>query len=503
MKPSRFIAIVVGSVVALLGLGLFAGGSALSWAYATQRDGDGYFTTPAHRFASASRAITSEQLDLHTDAGPGTWDPFSNDFAKVRLRVTSRAGGNVFIGIGPEADVDRFLAGVAHDEIDRIDSGRVGRRVILPGAGKFRVTYLPRSGERAPADPNSQPFWVARANGAGTQEMRWSVSSGRWAVVVMNSDGRTGVDVDAKLGVRIAGSGAIAIGLLLGGLATLLAAVGLIVFGAHGAHSTPTSRGGVGALGTPGAPEPRDVPAVTDLAGSTSFSTPLANAFPAQLEMAMDPQLKRWTWLVKWFLAIPHFILLAFLWVAFSVLTFVAGVVILFTGRYPRRIFDFNVGVMRWTWRVLAYATNPLCTDEYPPFTLGETDHPARLQVPYPTQLSRWLVLVKWWLLILPHFLIVGVLTTDWAWTRGNGSSGAVLGGRSLLGLLVFIAMIALLITKQYPHGLFNLIMGLDRWIFRVIVYAGLMTDTYPPFRLDMGATEPTASSALLAGDHT
>ena len=489
MRPNRFIAIIVGSVVALLGIGLLVGGSALTWAYATQRDVDGYFTTQNHRFVSASRAISSEQLDLHTDPGPGSWDPFSNDFARVRLRVTSRAGGNVFVGIGPEADVDRFLAGVAHDEIDRIDSGRVGRRANLPGSGKFRVTYLHRSGERAPADPNSQPFWVARANGAGTQEMRWSVSSGRWGVVVMNSDGRTGVDVDAKLGVKIAGSGAIAIGLLLGGLATLLAAVGLIVFGAHGAHNTPTSRG--------------DVPAATDLAGSTVFSTPLANAFPAQLEVAMDPQLRRWTWLVKWLWAIPHVILLAFLWVAFSVLTFVAGVVILFTGRYPRRIFDFNVGVMRWTWRVLAYATNPLCTDEYPPFTLGETDHPARLHVTYPTQLSRWLVLVKWWLLILPHYLIVGVLTTDWAWTRGNGSSSAVLGGRSLLGLLVFIAMIALLITKQYPHGLFNLIMGLDRWIFRVIVYAGLMTDTYPPFRLDMGATEPTAPLALLVGDHT
>ena len=383
MKPNRFIAIIVGSVLALLGLGLFAGGSALSWAYATQRDGDGYFTTPTHRFGSGSRAISSEQLDLHTDAGPSAWDPFSNDFAKVRLRVTSRAGGNVFVGIGPEADVDRFLAGVAHDEIDRIDSGRVGRRAILPGAGKFRITYLPRSGERAPADPNSQSFWVARANGAGTQEMRWSVSSGRWAVVIMNSDGRTGVDVDAKLGVRIAGSGAIAIGLLLAGLATLLAAVGLIVFGAHGAHSTPTSQRGVGAHGTPG---PRDVPAVTDPAGSAVFSTPSSNAFPAQLEVAMDPQLKRWTWLVKWLWAIPHFILLAFLWVAFSVVTFVAGVVILFTGRYPRRIFDFNVGVMRWTWRVLAYATNPLCTDEYPPFTLG--NRITRLGSRCPTQRS-------------------------------------------------------------------------------------------------------------------
>jgi hypothetical protein len=217
--------------------------------------------------------------------------------------------------------------------------------------------------------------------------------------------------------------------------------------------------------------------------------------YPLQLEGELSPQLNRWLWLVKWLLIIPHVIVLAVLWVAFFVASAGALIAILFTGRYPRTIFDFNVGVLRWTWRVGFYSYCALGTDRYPPFTLADVpDYPARLSVAYPTSLSRGLVVVKWWLLALPHYLVVAVF----AGGAYAGSSAAVDGdawasGGGLIGLLVCIAAIVLLVRGRYPRGIYDLVLGMNRWAFRVAAYAGLMTDTYPPFRLDMGGHEPPA----------
>jgi hypothetical protein len=220
---------------------------------------------------------------------------------------------------------------------------------------------------------------------------------------------------------------------------------------------------------------------------------------PVRLEGRLDPGLSRWLWLVKWLLAIPHFIVLAFLWIAFVVLSVVAFFAILFTGRYPRGIFEFNLGVLRWTWRVAFYSYGALGTDRYPPFTLGAApDYPATLDVIYPGELSRGLVLVKWWLLAIPHYLILGVLLGGgwFAWGGGWDRSGGGWGGPGLIGLLVLFAGVALLFTTRYPRGIFDLVLGLNRWVARVVAYAGLMTDAYPPFRLDQGAEEKAAPGA-------
>jgi hypothetical protein len=167
---------------------------------------------------------------------------------------------------------------------------------------------------------------------------------------------------------------------------------------------------------------------------------------------------------------------------------------ILFTGRYPRGLFEFNVGVLRWTWRVGFYSYSALATDKYPPFTLRDVpDYPARLEVEYPKSLSRGLVLVKWWLLALPHYLVIGVFVGG-AWA--GGGIDRLYGGGGLVGLLVLFAGIMLLFTGRYPTPLCDFVLGMNRWAFRVAVYATLMTDVYPPFRLDMGGTEPPTGTA-------
>jgi hypothetical protein len=219
--------------------------------------------------------------------------------------------------------------------------------------------------------------------------------------------------------------------------------------------------------------------------------------YPFRVDAALDPSLSRGLWLVKWLLLIPHVVVLFFLWVAFLVVGVIAFFGILFTGRYPRSLFDFNVGVLRWSWRVHYYGYWALGTDRYPPFTLAEVpDYPAHLDVPYPERLSRGLIFVKW-LLAIPHYLVLAVFVGGGVWlgTRGGDANdswdNASNAGWSLVGLLVLIAAIVLLFTGRYPKPLYDFVMGMDRWALRVAAYTGLMTDRYPPFRLDMGGTDP------------
>jgi hypothetical protein len=223
-----------------------------------------------------------------------------------------------------------------------------------------------------------------------------------------------------------------------------------------------------------------------------------ASPYPVRLEGELDPQLSRWLWLVKWLLVIPHVIVLVFLWIAFIVVWVISLFAILFTGRYPRALFDFNVGVLRWTWRVGFYSYSALGTDRYPPFSLDDVpDYPARLTVEYPPSLSRGLVLVKWWLLALPHYLVVSILAGGaWAGVNAANDDSTWTSGGGLIGLLVFIAGVVLLFTGRYQQTIFDLVMGLNRWVFRVVAYAALMTDKYPPFRLDLGGAEPTPAAA-------
>ena len=161
---------------------------------------------------------------------------------------------------------------------------------------------------------------------------------------------------------------------------------------------------------------------------------------------------------------------------------------------------NFNVGVLRWSWRVGFDPTARSGLTATRRSTLAEVpDYPARLEVDYPPELSRGLVLVKWWLLALPQYLVVAVFAGGaWAgWGAANDDMTWSSGG-GLIGLLVCIAAIVLLFTGRYPRQIFDFVLGMNRSVFRVAAYATLMTDTYPPFRLDMGEHEPDPDSTTV-----
>ncbi|MGY1744180.1 DUF4389 domain-containing protein [Blastococcus sp. SYSU D00695] len=216
--------------------------------------------------------------------------------------------------------------------------------------------------------------------------------------------------------------------------------------------------------------------------------------YPVRVDASLEEPLSRGLWLVKWLLLVPHYVVLAFLWLGFVVVSVVAFFAILVTGRYPRALFEYGVGVLRWTWRVHYYGYAALGTDRYPPFTLADVpDYPAHLDVPYPERLSRGLVLVKWWLLALPHYLVLAVFIGGGLWlgAGGDGAWDDGWGFGGLVTLLVVVAAVVLLFSGRYPRALYDFVLGMDRWVLRVAAYVGLMTDAYPPFRLDMGGADP------------
>ncbi len=195
---------------------------------------------------------------------------------------------------------------------------------------------------------------------------------------------------------------------------------------------------------------------------STAVAAP-APGYPLRYDVEYPESLSRLLIFVKWLLAIPHAIVVYFLSLIAYLFVFIAFFAILFTRRYPKGLFDFVVGYYRWNANVGAYVG--LLRDEYPPFSWDPGRYPVTLEVDYPEEMGRWMPLIKW-LLAIPHYIalmFVGIIAV----------------------LFYIIGFFAILFTGRFPRGMFNFIVGVNRWNYRINAYAFLLlTDAYPPFSL-------------------
>ena len=251
MKAGRIVMLVLGCLIALIGLVMFIGGGVGIIVYATQRDDDGFFRTDDIELMSPTAAITSENLDLN-GAKDADWITERGDFATVTLDVRPVGeAGPVFVGIGPTDDVTAYLERVGYDELADFD---------IDDAGDD-VRYERIDGDRTPTPPGEETFWAAQST--GDAPLTWDVEGGDWTVVVMNADGSSGIDVVAHAGIKLDWLLPLAIAVCVLGYLLLAGGVVLAVFGARGSRSTsPTVQT------TPGAatsPPPTAPPPATDV----------------------------------------------------------------------------------------------------------------------------------------------------------------------------------------------------------------------------------------------
>jgi small-conductance mechanosensitive channel len=183
--------------------------------------------------------------------------------------------------------------------------------------------------------------------------------------------------------------------------------------------------------------------------------------YPLRLDIDHQEQYSRWIPLVKWLLVIPHYIVLIVLWIGAFFAIVAAWFAVLITGRYPRGLWNFVVGVSRWTTRVTAYFY--LMVDPYPPFSLeDDPDYPARLELEYPEKVERWRPLVAW-ILAIPYLIIAGILV--------------------YIGyLLAFFAFFTILFARSFPKGMFDIVVVALRWQTRGNAYALWLITRYPPW---------------------
>lgn len=237
--PGRIIALVIGIVLLVPGIGLLVGGGALLWVDRSSRTSDGFVVSATDHLTAPGYALSSETLDLSTGA---SWLPISSALGKARVEVSSDDGSAVFVGIAPVDSATAYLNGVGHTIVRDI------------GADVTRSNLTTVAGGPPSAAPGDQNFWAAKSSGSGTQRLTWVPADGKWMLVVMNADGSAGLSVAARAGATVPALGTLAWSVLGAGIALTVVGVLLIVLAAR--RGGGSAAGGAPAVpaGSPGTP---------------------------------------------------------------------------------------------------------------------------------------------------------------------------------------------------------------------------------------------------------
>jgi len=222
--------VILGAVTAFVAAGFIAAGGGLLWAD-SQKDERGFISTGTHGFSASTPALVSENVDIDLDGG---W--IAGDVGDGRLKVTSRSGEPVFVGVAPTKDVERYLRNVAHTTVTDLDSS------------PFRADYREEAGRQRVAPPAKRKFWTRSAQGTGQQTLTWDIDKDDWSVVVMNADGKPGVAADISAGARVPVLDEAGWTTLGAGIVLLLGATAMIVLGARPPRNTPRRRGAPGVV---------------------------------------------------------------------------------------------------------------------------------------------------------------------------------------------------------------------------------------------------------------
>ena len=451
MRAGRLVAIICGALLTALGLGAAAVGGGLVLAHATQRDSDGYYRSATEPLRTPTAALVAE-VNFAGGATDTDWIP---DNPAGTFRVDARAPGYdaLFIGIAASASVRTWLDGASYERVSRV------------GPGPWDTTTERVTGPRALTRPDTQTFWVSSTAGQGRQTLTWNSEPGEWTMVIANVDAHPGVAADVTVGARTGILLPVGVGLSAAGL--LILSLGIVVMlGAIGRNPT----------------EPSAAPAT------------VAGTYPVRLDATLDPGLSRWLWLVKWLLAIPHSIVLAFLWLAFVPLTSSPASPSSSPAGTPGQsststsVWCGGPGGLRTTRSMPSVRTGTRRSRLRP-----DPTYPADLAVDYPERLSRGLVLVKWWLLAIPHYMVVAFFAGNWSWrrTRAGANIAVRRPAAASSASWCWSRRWCCCSPGRYPRPLFDFVMGMNRWCYRVLAYAALMRDEYPPFRLDTGGPDP------------